>query len=74
MRAETGRVKVSQSGGPAARQRHRCRAPDTAVMPPLTWKGSIVPLRAQPGTGPVPARTRPGPAAGAGLTPAGAGS
>jgi len=35
---------VSQSGGPAARQGHRYRAPDTIVMPPLTWKGSIVPL------------------------------
>src|SRR5579863_1737635 len=54
MRTYASGVLVSQIGDPAVRQRHRCRAPVTAAMPPLTWKGLIVPLPARPGQGPVP--------------------
>src|SRR5947207_11711433 len=48
------RVILSQFGGPAARHPHRCRAPDTAVILPLTWNGLIVPPSPRPGTGPNP--------------------
>src|SRR5579863_6860045 len=72
MRTKACRVMVSRTGGPTARQGHRCRAPDTAVMPPLTWKGFIVPPSARPGTGPNARAHRAGTPAGANVDTAGA--
>src|SRR5579863_1155211 len=72
MRTKACRVMVSRTGGPTARQGHRCRAPDTAVMPPLTWKGFIVPPSARPGTGPNARAHRAGTSPGAKVDTAGA--